>query len=349
MTVSALVRGGDYSADILGDGVLIPEDPQGNDVRPGMTFAGTVTAGGQTFPFSGRLTNRIGRGYSVLDGFGHINAEAAVTAPIPVAPPAVSPPPIQLVNIAGRVVVGSSNNVGIGGFIMKGGTSKRVLIRAIGPSLSARNIPNPLQDPVLELHDSSGKVTVNDNWKSTQESEIQQPGLAPTDNRESAIVATLPPGNHTAIIKSVNSSGGIGVIEIYDLQTEVGELGNLSVRGNAQLGDDAVFAGIIIGAGEARRVFLRALGPTLKAFGVPEALNDTTLEFRDVNGVLIGSNDNWKDASNASDITATGLAPTINEESAILTTLGPGRYTSIVRGANNSTGIGLAEFFKLDN
>ena len=207
MTVTALVRKGDYSADILGDGVLIPEDPQGNDVRPGMTFAGTVTAGGQTFPFSGRLTNRIGRGYSALDGFGHINAEAAVTAPIPTAPPSASPPGIQLINIAGRVLVGSANDVGIGGFIMKGGTSKRVLIRAIGPFLSANNIANPLQDPVLELHDSSGAVTTNDNWRSTQETEIRQSGLAPTDNRESAIIATLPPGNHTAIIKSANSPG----------------------------------------------------------------------------------------------------------------------------------------------
>ncbi|MEY2482497.1 MAG: hypothetical protein QOK24_1025 [Verrucomicrobiota bacterium] len=349
MTVTALVRKGDYSADILGDGVLIPEDPQGNDVRPGMTFSGTVTAGGQTFPFSGRLTNRIGRGYSALDGFGHINAEAAVTAPIPTAPPSASPPGIQLINIAGRVLIGSANDVGIGGFIMKGATSKRVLIRAIGPSLAANNIANPLQDPVLELHDSSGAVTTNNDWRSTQETEIQQSGLAPTDNRESAIIATLPPGNHTAIIKSANSSGGVGVIEIYDLQTSVGELGNLSVRGNAQLADNAVFGGVIIGPGEARRVLVRALGPELKTFGVPTALDDTTLELRDVNGVLIGFNDNWGQASNASDITTTGLAPTISSESAILTTLGPGRYSSVVRGANNSTGIGLAETYKLDN
>ena len=216
-------------------------------------------------------------------------------------------------------------------------------------SLSSQNISNPLQDPVLELHDSTGAVTINDNWRSTQETEIQATGLAPTDNRESAIIATLPPGNHTAIIKSANSNGGVGTIEIYDLQIGVGELGNLSVRGNVQLGDNALFAGLIIGAGEARRVVLRALGPELKSFGVPTALDDPTLELRDGNGLLIGFNDNWQEASNASVLSATGLAPTIASEPAILTTLGPGKYTTVVRSANTSTGIALAEAYKLDN
>jgi hypothetical protein len=349
MTTTVLVRKGDYSADLLGDGVLIPEDPLGVDVRPGMTFSGTVSEAGKTYPFSGRLTNRIGYGYSTLDGFGHINAEAAVTAPIPTATPGAIPPGVQLVNIAGRLLVGTDNDVGIGGFIMKGGTSKRVLIRALGPSLSSAGIANPLQDPVLELHDSSGAVTVNNNWRTTQEGEIQQSGLAPTDNREAAIIATLPPGNHTAIIKGASDSVGVGIIEIYDLQTSVGELGNLAVRANIQRGDDVLIAGVIIGAGEARRIVFRGIGPELKSFGVPTALDDTTMELRDVNGVLVSENDNWKDANNSSELSATGLAPTIESESAILTTLGPGRYTSIVRGANNSVGVGLAEVYKLDN
>ena len=348
MTVTALVRKGDYSADILGDGVLIPEDPQGNDVRPGMTFSGTVTDGGTTYPFAGRLKNRIGRGYSALDGFGHINAEAAVTAPIPTASPSASPPGVQLVNVAGRMLVGTANDVGIGGFIMQGAAAKRVLIRAIGPSLPG-SIANPLQDPVLELHDSSGAVTTNDNWQSSQQSEIEATGIAPTDTRESAIIATLPAGNHTAIIKGAGNSTGVGVIEIYDLQPTQGQLGNLSTRANVQTGDNALIAGIIVSAGEARRVLFRGIGPQLKAQGVPTALDDTTLEVHDVNGVLLASNDNWKDASNATEINATGIAPTIDAESAALPSLSPGRYTAIVRGANNTAGVGLAEAYKLEN
>jgi hypothetical protein len=349
VTNNILRRSGDISADILGSGVLIPEDPNGNDVRPGMTFSGTVTDGGKTYSFSGRLTNRIGHGYSVLDGFGFINAEAAVAAPVPIALPNPSPAPVQLVNIAGRLQVGTGDNVGIGGFIMQGGNSKRVLIRGIGPSLQGSGISNVLQDPVLELHDSSGAVTTNDNWRSSQQTEIQQTGIAPTDDRESAIIATLPPGNHTAILKGAANSTGIGVVEIYDLQPDVGQLGNLAVRANIQTGDNILIAGVIIGAGEARRVLCRGIGPELKSRGVPAALDDTTLELHDANGLLLGNNDNWKDASNASEIMATGIPPTIDSESAVLQTLGPGRYTAIVRGANNTTGIGLVEVYKLDN
>ena len=349
LTTTVFVRKGDYSADILGDGVLIPEDPLGTNIGPGMTFSGVVTDGGKTYPFQGRLTNRIGRGYSALDGFGHINIEAAVTAPVPTAAPSASPPGVQLVNIAGRLHVGTESNVGIGGFIMKGSTSKKVLIRAVGPSLSGSGIADPLQDPVLELHENNGTVIVNDNWRSSQEGEIQQSGLQPSDNREAAIIATLPPGNHTAIIKGAGNTTGVGIVEIFDLQTTLGELGNLSVRADVQTGDNALIAGVIIGAGDPRRVVFRAIGPELKSFGVPNALEDTTLEVRDVNGVLISENDNWKNAANASDITNSGLAPNLDPESAVLTTLGPGKYTAIVRGANNTTGVGLAEAYKLEN
>lgn len=349
MTVTALVRKGDYSADILGDGVLIPEDPLGTNVGPGMTFSGLVTEGGKTYPFNGRLTNRIGRGYSALDGFGFINIEAAVTAPIPTATPNASPPGVQLVNLAGRMVVGTSNNVGIGGFIMTGGVSKKVAVRGIGPSLSSSGISNPMQDPVIELHDANGNVTVNDNWQSAQENDIRQAGLAPTDTRESVIIATLPPGTHTVVLKGANNSGGVGVVEIYDLQPSVGQLGNLSARANVQKDDNVLIAGLILSAGDPRRTVFRALGPEMKSYGVPNALDDTTLEVRDVNGALVGSNDNWRDAPNASEISASGLAPTIDAESAVLTTLGPGKYTSIVRGANQTQGVGLAEVYKLDN
>jgi hypothetical protein len=349
LTTTVFVRKGDYSADILGDGVLIPEDPLGNNVLPGMTFSGVVEDGGKAYQFTGRLTNRIGRGYSPLDGFGHINAEAAVKAPVPTATPSASPPGVQLVNIAGRLLVGTGNDVGIGGFIMNGGASKRVLIRAVGPSLSNSGVANPLQDPVLELHDSTGAVITNDNWRTSQESEIQNSGLAPADDRESAIIASLPPGNHTAIIRGAGNSTGVGIVEIFDLETPVGELGNLSVRANIQTGDNVLIAGVIIGAGEPRRTVFRGIGPELKSFGVPTALDDTTLELRDGNGGLMAVNDNWKDAPNASDLSATGLAPTIDSESAVLITLGPGKYTAIVRGANDTTGVGLAEAYKLDN
>ncbi len=340
-----------FSADILGSGVFIPEDPNGNDVRPGMTFSGTVIDGAQTYEVRGRLTNKIGRGYSPLDGFGFINAEAAVAAPLPTITPDPIPGPIKLVNIAGRLQVGTNDNVGIGGFILQGTTPKRVLMRGIGPSLRGNSggpLAGTLQDPVIDLYDSNGGVTTNDNWKTFQQTDIEQTGLAPSDDREAALLATLPPGNHTAILRGANNTTGVGLVEIYDLQADTSELGNLSVRADIQSGDNILIAGIIARAGDARDVLFRGIGPELQTRGVANALQDPTMELFDVNGTLLASNDNWRQAPNAAAIEATGIAPADDREPAIMLRLSPGNYTSLVRGVNGTTGIGLAEAYKLN-
>jgi hypothetical protein len=253
-------------------------------------------------------------------------------------------------NISGRVFAKTGDKVGIGGFIISGSGTKRIMARAIGSSLS---INGKLQDPYLEIHDSNGSEPLtNDNWRSLQEAEIQQTGLAPTDDRESAIVKRLPAGNYTAIIRGADGSSGIGVVELYDLSgTEPGELGNLSVRADVGTGDDVLFNGLILRGGNAKRVLFRALGPSVKVNGstVPGALQDPVMELHDGNGGLMATNDNWPDAANAAEIQSTGLAPPDNHESAILVTLPAGNYTTIVRGVGNTTGIGLAEAYKLSN
>jgi hypothetical protein len=227
------------------------------------------------------------------------------------------------------------------------------MARAIGPSLKANGnpIPERLHDPYLEVHDSNGSAPLtNDNWRSTQEAEIQQTGLAPTDDRESAIVKRLPAGNYTAIIRGADGSSGIGLIELYDLSAnDPGELGNLSVRAEVKTDDNVLFDGLILRGGTPKRVVFRALGPSLMGKGVPGSLQDPTLEVHDGNGALLSSNDNWKDAPNMTEIEASGLAPTEDRESAILLTLPAGNYTSIVRGVNRTTGIALAEAYKLNN
>jgi hypothetical protein len=252
-------------------------------------------------------------------------------------------------------VTQSGDKVGIGGFIISGSSSKRIMARAIGPSLKVNGTPvqGRLQDPVLELHDDKGSpVLVNDNWRSSQEAEIQQSGLAPTDDRESAIIKRLDPGNYTAIIRGADGSPGIGVVELYDLSSsDPAELGNLSVRADVQTGDNVLFNGIILSGGTPKRILFRALGPSIAVNGnpLPGALQDPTLEVHDANGLLLLSNDNWKDAPNRAEIQATGLAPTDDRESAILLTLPASNYTSIVRGKNGTTGIALAETYKLNN
>jgi hypothetical protein len=253
-----------------------------------------------------------------------------------------------LVNIAGRVFTQTGDKVGIAGFIISGSGTKRIMARAIGPSLS---VNGKLQDPYLEIHDSNGSAPLtNDNWRSTQEAEIQQTGLAPTNDKESAIVKRLPAGNYTAIIRGADNSPGIGVVELYDLSTsDPGELGNLSVRASAETGDNVLFDGLILQGGTPKRVLFRALGPSIKVNGntVLGTLQNPTLELHSGNGTLLASNDDWQDAPNAADIQSTGLAPPDNRESAILMTLVPGNYTTIVRGVNGTTGIALAEAYKL--
>jgi len=245
--------------------------------------------------------------------------------------------------------------VGIGGFIISGSSSKRIMARAMGPSLKVNGVPvqGRLQDPYLELHDSKGSPPlINDNWRTSQEAEILQTGLAPTDDRESAVVKRLDPGNYTAIIRGADGKPGIGLVELYDLSsTELGELGNLSVRAGVETDDNVLIDGLILRGGTSKRVVFRALGPSLQGSGGPlsGSLANPTLDVYDSNGTLLRSNDDWKDAPNMSEIQASGLAPTNDRESAILLTLPAGNYTSIVRGVNRTTGIALAEAYKLNN
>jgi hypothetical protein len=258
-----------------------------------------------------------------------------------------------MLNISGRIFVQTGDAVGFAGFIFQGGTSKRVLIRAIGPSLkvSGNSVAGALQNPSLELYDGNGiLLNSNDNWRTGgQESEIEQSGLAPADDRESALVTTLGPATYTGLIRGVNDTTGIATIEVYDLQATIpGELANLSVRGDVRTDDDVLIAGLILQGGTPKRVMFRAIGPSLGEKGVPGALQDPTLALHNGNGSLVLSNDNWHQAPNVAEIQSSGLAPTHDRESAILTTVAPDSYTAIVRGVNRTTGIALAEAYKLD-
>ncbi len=265
-------------------------------------------------------------------------------------------------NLSTRLFVGGGDNAGIGGFIntLKPGPNqtvpldvgaKQVVVRAIGPSLGALGVAGPLADPVLELRDATGAlITSNDNWRDSQEQEIMDAGLAPTDDLESAILTTLEPGAYTAIVVGNNGGTGVGLVEIYDLDgAAVSELGNISTRGSVQTGDGVMIGGFIVGGTEstASSMVVRAIGPSLSAFGVADALQDPTLELHDGSGTLIASNDNWKDTQQ-SELEAAGLAPTDDRESAIEIALGPGLYTAIVRGVGDTTGVALVEAYNLE-
>ena len=122
-----------------------------------------------------------------------------------------------LANISSRGFVGNGENVLIAGFMIRPtGTVANVVLRALGPSLSSSNVSGALQDPTLELHDANGALTAaNDNWRDSQETEIESADLAPPDNRESAIFTSLAAGNYTAIVRGRNQTTGIALVEVY--------------------------------------------------------------------------------------------------------------------------------------
>ena len=256
----------------------------------------------------------------------------------------------SLANISTRAFVGTGDNVLIAGFIVNGTQDKPLLIRGLGPSLGLPpfNLPGVLQDPVLELHDSTGAaINSNDNWKDSQEAEIEATGLAPSNDVESAIMASLAPGAYTVILRGVDATVGNGLVEFYDLDTSLdSRLPNISTRGTVQTGDDVMIGGFIVGGEEDGVVLVRAIGPSLVPYGVAGALADPALELHDSSGDLIASNDDWRQSQEA-EIAATGIAPTNDKESAILATLAPGNYTAIVRGADDTTGIALIEAYQL--
>jgi hypothetical protein len=266
--------------------------------------------------------------------------------------------PSTLGNISTRALVQAGDNVMIGGFIVQGPVSKEVVIRAIGPELTHYGVPNALANPRLELHDANGAlIASNDDWIHTiiggiiccpQEDLIEDIGFAPTDPRESAIIADLEPGNYTAIVRGVNNTTGVALVEVDEWGTNSSVLGNISTRGLVLGGADVMIGGFIIKGTGPKRVIIRAIGPELAQHGVPNPLADPILDLHNSTGALIAVNDNWLDAPNVQDIMNSGHAPTDPRESAVLATLPPGNYTAIVRGVNNTTGVGLVEVYDLD-
>jgi WD40 repeat protein len=279
----------------------------------------------------------------------------------------VGPPtPPALLNISTRMRVLTGDQVLIGGFIITGTELKRVIIRGMGPSLNVNGTPIPgrLADPTLELHQPNGTVITNDNWKindqtgQSQEADIRATTIPPTNDLESALIATLLPGNYTAVLAGKNGGTGVGLVEVYDLaQGANSKLANISSRGFVDINDNVMIGGFIVGGGSGggtAKVIVRAIGPSLSANGnpVPGRLADPTLELHDGSGTTLATNDNWKindqtGQSQEADIRATTIPPTNDLESALIATLAPGNYTAIVRGKNNTTGVGLVEVYNL--
>jgi Calx-beta domain len=263
----------------------------------------------------------------------------------------------KLANISTRGPAESGNDVMIAGFIIKGSSFKQLVLRALGPSLIQLGVADAIDDPTLTLLDSNGnQLASNDDYTTNSASDqavLSDNGLTPPNTRESAIVFTAFPGTYTAILRG--KTNGIGTVEVYDVnQTEHARLVNISTRTKVEPGDNgALIAGFIVTApagqsATAQTVAIRAIGPSLKGFGINNALADPTLDLYR-GSQLILSNDNWQNNSLADQqaLKSNGLAPTNDKESALITTLDPGSYSAVVRGKGNTTGVALVEVYNL--
>jgi hypothetical protein len=309
--------------------------PNACDIAPSPTPGATATPGATPTP-------------------GVTPTPGASPTPTPSGTPA---PAAQAINLSTRMRVGLGDDVGIGGVINAGPGPKRVLFRAIGPSLTQFGIANVLADPVMELHGPPGFVTItNNNWREdpVQEALILATGIPPANNLESAIIQTLAPGtNYTVIVRGLNFTEGVAVVEIYDLdQPNLSRLGNLSTRGFVSTGDNIVIAGFILGNNPGNsKVVVRGMGPSVGCLGpCPSALDDPTLELRNGNGALLRFNNNWQDDPAQAAEIPPGLAPQNPLEAAIAATLPPGLYTALLAGATHTdTGLGLVEVYDVSN
>ena len=261
--------------------------------------------------------------------------------------PTVGP---QALNLSSRGLVSAGDNALIGGFIVTGSASKSMVLRALGPSLTGFGISDVLSDPVLRVYNSSGAlIATNDNWQSDLNHFILEAnGLAPANLLEAATVQTLAPGAYTVIVTGRDAIPGIGLVELYDLSPlSNSKLVNMSARGSVGTLDNVLISGFIVGDVGKTTVVVRALGPSLASYGVSGVLSDPILTIYDSTGAAIATNDNWQDNVNAIDIQRNGLAPPNALESALVLQLPAGAYTAIVRGANDGTGVGLAEVYTI--
>jgi len=283
-----------------------------------------------------------------VTAYNTAGAESVYSEPISYTPGAPNTiPPAALLNVSTRTFVQTGENIMIGGFIIDGVLTKKVVLRAIGPSLAASGVTGAMADPVLALLNSSGAVvTSNDSWNTAGE-DLTALGLAPSDGRESAIVATLAPGAYSATVSGKSGMTGVALFELYDLEPASGRVANISTRSRVESGDNVMIGGFILGGTTATKVIVRAIGPSLVSNGVSDALLDPTLELYDSNGSLLVTNDNWRTDQEQAIIDST-VPPSDDREAASVETLPPGAYSAIIRGASDTTGVALFEVYALN-
>lgn len=270
----------------------------------------------------------------------------------------------RLANIATRARCGVGDNVTIGGFVVTGAQKKRVLIRAVGPTLESQGISasDLLRDPVMSVYRGQTVIATNDDWGTNPNAaEIKTVGaqiganpLSLNDTASSALLIDLDPGAYTFVVNGKNGASGIVLLEVYDAAlTGESRFANIATRANSTGGAGVTIGGFVITGDAPRQVLLRAIGPTLATYGLnPSAvLADPVIELHR-GAPVIATNNNWttnlnKDSilTTSARIGAASIADGDNKSSVLLITLPPGVYSFLAYDKNNSDGIVLVEAY----
>jgi len=282
---------------------------------------------------------------------------SAVTLNLLVAAPGDD---LRLTNLSARAHVGTGADILIPGFVVSGRSPRRLLMRAIGPTLANFGLAGTLADPQLTLLRDGATLAMNSAWENQPAAVDMRAAFAatgafalPSGSRDAALLATLGPGGATAKIESITGGTGLALLEIYDATiADGGQLVNLSTRAIVGAGSDALMPGLVLAGGGARRLLVRASGPALAAFGVAGTLADPTLTLY-AGSTVLATNDDWNDNFNVDDIRAAARSagafafPENGKDAALLVTLAQGTYTLQVAAKNGASGVALVEVYLL--
>ena len=274
----------------------------------------------------------------------------------------------RLVNIATRAYCGVGNNVTIGGFVITGSAPKRVLLRAVGPTLTSQGIgaAEVLQDPTVKVYSGAAVIAENDDWTTGGNApaiaavavQIGASPLALTDAKSAALILDLMPGVYSFVASGKNAAAGIVLLEVYDADvvSSGSTFVNIATRAYCTTGNGVTIGGFVISGSGSKQILLRALGTTLTSQGIEaaEVLADPGIELY-AGAAVMAANDDWGAAPNAAAIAATGarigataFAATDVKSSALLLPLPAGVYSFIARGRAASSGIVLVEVYDAD-
>jgi hypothetical protein len=267
--------------------------------------------------------------------------------------------PGRLANLSVRTQAGTGDETLITGFALSGTGTKSLLVRAVGPTLGVFGLTGVLADPIVEIAPLGGaNVAINDNWGGTAALKAAFAGvgafaLSPDTSRDAALVFSPAPGAYTAKVTGANNGTGVALVEVYDTGTgNTPRLTNLSARTQVGTGADALFTGFVLNGNVPKRLLIRAVGPTLGAFGVGGTLADPVLEIRPLGSEeVIALNDDWRGTAALkaafASVGAFAFAADASRDAALAIELPPGAYTATVSGRNNTTGVALVEVYEL--